>query len=78
MTVAEFERLLPALAAAYAARYQSDKAVAGTPRQRQAGAGPKGNLERIEDKLLFILINQKTYPFLGKDSGFQGYYDPPM
>lgn len=62
ITVEEFERLLPAFKAAYEARYQSDKTVAGTKRKRQAGAGPKGKLERMEDKLLFILVYEKTYP----------------
>jgi hypothetical protein len=62
LTVAEFERLLPAFGAAYETCYQSDKTVAGTERQRQAGAGSKGKLEQMEDKLLFILVYQKTYP----------------
>ena len=31
-------------------------------RQRRAGAGPKEKLRTDEDKLLFILIYQKTYP----------------
>lgn len=62
LTVAEFEQLLPAFSSAYQARYQADKTVAGLPRQRQAGGGPKGTLPRMEDKLLFILVYQKTYP----------------
>ena len=48
ITVAEFERLLPAFGSAYQARYQADKTVVGLP--------------RMEDKLLFILVYQKTYP----------------
>lgn len=34
----------------------------GRARQRRAGAGPKERLGTVEDKLLFILIYQKTYP----------------
>ena len=34
----------------------------GKPRQRRPGAGAKGLLPAIEDKLLFILVYQKTYP----------------
>jgi hypothetical protein len=59
---AEFERLLPVFAARYAARYPADQTLEGKPRQRQRGGGVKGQLARIEDKLLFILVYQKTYP----------------
>ena len=59
---AEFERLLPVFAAKYAARYPVDQTLAGQPRQRRRGGGAKGQLARIEDKLLFILVYQKTYP----------------
>ncbi|MCB9420099.1 MAG: transposase [Ardenticatenaceae bacterium] len=62
MTIVEFERLLPAFAQAYETRYRDDTTVAGTPRQRRAGGGAKGKLQRIEDKLLFSLVYQKTYP----------------
>lgn len=62
LRVEEFEQLLPAFDVAYQAMYQADKTVAGKPRKRQAGGGPKGKLQRIEDKLLFILVYQKTYP----------------
>jgi hypothetical protein len=62
ITVAEFERLLPAFAVAYEKRYPADKTVAGLPRQRKAGGGVKGKLKDTADKLLFILVYQKTYP----------------
>lgn len=62
MTVAEFERLLPAFTKAYETQYCGDTTVAGTPRRRRAGGGVKGKLKRMEDKLLFILVYQKTYP----------------
>jgi hypothetical protein len=59
---AEFERLLPVFAAKYAAQYSADQTLEGKPRQRRRGGGVKGKLARIEDKLLFILVYQKTYP----------------
>ncbi len=34
----------------------------GLPRKRRAGAGPKERLQTAEDKMLFILVYQKTYP----------------
>lgn len=58
----EFERLLPAFAAQYDRLYPADKTLEGKPRQRQRGGGVKGVLAKLEDKLLFILIYQKTYP----------------
>lgn len=62
MTIVGFERLLPAFTKAYQTRYYSDKTIAGLPRQRRAGGGVKGKLQRMEDKLLFSLVYQKTYP----------------
>lgn len=62
ITVEEFERLLPAFAVAYERKYPADKTVAGLPRQRKAGGGVKGKLKDMADKLLFILVYQKTYP----------------
>jgi hypothetical protein len=61
-TVEEFERLLPVFAQVYRAEYESDKTVAGKPRQRKVGGGVKGRLARMADKLLFILVYHKTYP----------------
>jgi hypothetical protein len=59
---AEFERLLPAFARQYERRYPADKTMKGQPRRRQRGGGVKGHLSKPEDKLLFILIYEKTYP----------------
>jgi hypothetical protein len=59
----EFERLMPVFAkklAAMAAPLEQTKA--GQPRKRRKGAGPKEQLGTVEDKLLFILVYQKTYP----------------
>ena len=62
LTHDEFTRLLPAFAAAYAVRYPSDKTWQGKERQRQRGGGAKGGLPHMADKLLFILVFQKTNP----------------
>jgi hypothetical protein len=62
LTHAEFARLLPAFAAAYAGLYPPDKTFDGKGRQRQGGGGAKGTLPQMADKLLFILVYQKTNP----------------
>ena len=62
LTHAEFARLVPAFAAAYAVLYPPDKTWEGKGRQRQSGGGAKGGLPQREDKLLFILVYQKTNP----------------
>ena len=61
LTHEEFARVLPACAAASAVRYPPDKTWEGKMRQRQGG-GAKGVLPQMEDKLLFILVYQKTNP----------------
>lgn len=58
----EFEAILPHFAEAYAAKWPADKNQAGQPRQRRPGGGRTARLASLEDKLLFILIYQKTYP----------------
>jgi len=62
LTPKEFDVVLPAFARAYAEQYPPEKTVTGKPRKRQAGGGRKGGLEEPEQKLLFILVYQKTYP----------------
>jgi len=62
LTHEEFARVLPAFAAAYAVRYPPDKTWEGKVRQRQGGGGAQGVLSQMEDKLLFILVYQKTNP----------------
>jgi Helix-turn-helix of DDE superfamily endonuclease len=62
LTHAEFARLLPAFVTAYAALHPSDKTLEGKPRQRRGGGGATGALPQMEDKLLFILVFQKTNP----------------
>jgi hypothetical protein len=58
----EFEELLPAFAHAYALRSPPERTRSGQKRQRAAGGGRRGHLAAVEDKLLFILVYQKTYP----------------
>lgn len=62
LTPAEFEDLLPAFQKAHATTYPSALTVTGQPRKRWVQAGRRGVLSCIEDKLLFVLIYQKTYP----------------
>src|SRR5438093_2127551 len=61
-TLEEFTPLLPAFQAAYGILYPPHLPYEGTPRQRQAGGGVKGVLASAEEKLLFILVYQKTNP----------------
>lgn len=58
----EFEGLLKAFAEAYQESYPAQETVTGQVRQRRQGGGNKGKLSRMDDKLLFILVHQKTYP----------------
>jgi Helix-turn-helix of DDE superfamily endonuclease/DDE superfamily endonuclease len=62
LTLAEFERLLPAFQAAYENTYPPEFTYEGKARQRRAGGGAKGTLPCFEDKLVFILVYQKTNP----------------
>jgi hypothetical protein len=62
LTLDEFQQWLPAFQRAYDQRYPDTLTRTGKPRQRRAGGGAKGVLQRFEDKLLFILVCQKTNP----------------
>jgi DDE superfamily endonuclease/Helix-turn-helix of DDE superfamily endonuclease len=62
LTLVEFERLLPAFQVAYEHQYPPDLTYEGKVRQRRAGGGVKGTLPSFENKLLFILVYQKTNP----------------
>src|SRR6267142_3837320 len=77
LTHAEFARVLPAFTAAYAALYPSAKTWQGKVRQRQVGGGAKGVLPQMADKLLFLLIYQKTNP-LQTMHGLQCGLIPPQ
>jgi|SRR3990170_2372462 len=45
-----------------ATRPPDDQTKRGNLRRRRAGAGQKERLQTVEDKLVFILVYQKTYP----------------
>lgn len=62
LTRKEFLALLPFFEAEYAATRSLTHTRAGKPRQRKAGGGNTPRLATSADKLLFILIYQKTYP----------------
>lgn len=62
LTLKEFKVLLPAFADAYHTRYAGRKTLAGRKRKRNLGGGRRGQLAAMEQKLLFILVYQKTYP----------------
>jgi hypothetical protein len=62
LRVEEFGALLVAFGEAYAESYPAQQTVVGQARQRRKGGGNKGKLWRLEDKLLFILVYEKTYP----------------
>ena len=63
VTPKEFRELLPAFARAYAEHYPAGKTMSGKPRQRRAGGGRKGGLHETAQKLVFILVHQKAYPW---------------
>ena len=62
LTIREFEALLPAFAKAYRKGYPPEKTLTKRKRKRRIGGGRQGVLKPVEQKLLFILVYQKTYP----------------
>ena len=62
LTRKEFVALHQAFRTAYATVYPGDKTADGSVRKRQVGGGRKGQLSTTEQKLLFSLVYQKTYP----------------
>ena len=62
LTLAEFESLLPVFQTAYEHTYPPDRTCQGKARQRHAGGGAQGTLPSFADKLLLILVYQKTNP----------------
>ena len=62
LTPKEFNLLLPAFEQAYLKQYPVSKTKTGKTRKRKAGGGRKGSLVSIEQKLLFALVYQKSYP----------------
>ena len=55
LKVNEFEALLVAFGESYEERYPRNQTMQGQGRQRGKGGGNKSKLDRIEDKLLFII-----------------------
>ena len=62
LTPDEFDLLLPAFERVYLRKYPASKTKTGSVRKRKTGAGRKGSLASIEQKLLFALVYQKSYP----------------
>jgi hypothetical protein len=62
MTQEEFEILLPNFELSYEKLHPGDLTFNGKKRERKSGAGKKSKLPKFEDKLLFILVYQKTNP----------------
>ena len=62
LTPKEFECLLPAFRRVYARQYPPRRTMAGRSRKRKVGGGRKSSLGSLEQKLLFVLVYQKTYP----------------
>ena len=62
LTPKEFRMLLPVFDEVYEYTRAEDRTQRGTVRQRTVGGGRKGQLRTPEQKLLFILVYQKTYP----------------
>ena len=58
----EFEALLTVFAERYEASNRADETVDGKPRQRRRGGGGQPTLSTMKDKLLFMLVYEKTYP----------------
>lgn len=62
LTPEEFEYLLPAFEQVYQQVFPETKTKTGQKRERKTGGGRKGALASIEEKLLFALVYQKSYP----------------
>lgn len=62
LTSDEFEILLPAFERAYLRKHPGSQTKTGKERKRKGSAGRKGSLANLEEKLLFALVYQKSYP----------------
>ena len=62
LTVEEFEAVLSVFGAPYT-NHDVEETGEGQTRRRRAGGGGKANRDTMEDKRLFILVNEKTYPW---------------
>ncbi len=62
LTPEEFEYILPAFERAYQQVFPDNRTKTGQVRERKSGGGRKSTLASIEQKLLFALVYQKSYP----------------
>jgi hypothetical protein len=62
ITPRAFQSLLQAFQTVYEERYPPTLTMAGAPRQRHIGAGRRGLLDRLDQKLLFALVYQRLHP----------------
>jgi hypothetical protein len=76
LTVEGFVALLAAFAAAYAVELNHRDERRGTPRQREPGAGQKGAMPHLADKLVFILFYFRLYPVQMAQGFFFGMRQP--
>jgi hypothetical protein len=61
LTLEEFDLILPVFRCRYRELFTPGLTRKGKPRKRKEGGGVKEKLRTDEDKLLFILVYQKTY-----------------
>jgi hypothetical protein len=76
LSMAGFLEMLPAFGAAYEHDLAQRDERRATPRQRKHGAGQKGALPLVEDKLLFILFYFRQYPVQMAQGFFFGMGQP--
>jgi hypothetical protein len=62
LTPEEFNFLLPAFERVYLKIYPVSRTMTGKKRIRKSGGGRKGSLASMEQKLMFALVYQKSYP----------------
>lgn len=76
LSVEGFLALLPAFTVAYEADLARRDKQRSVVRQRERGAGQKGALPRLEDKLVFILFYFRVYPVQMAQGFFFGMGQP--
>lgn len=62
LTIEEFEKLLPAFIRVYERNNSTNKTQKGKERKIKAGGGRSSHLRSYEQKMLFVLVYQKSYP----------------
>jgi len=76
LSLAGFVALLPAFEAAYEADLARRDDERSRPRQRERGAGQKGALPQVADKLVFMLFYFRVYPVQMAQGFFFGMGQP--